>query len=42
MMAQEICATCRFYNPDGYGKGYCMLHDKTVSHGGHCRDHEED
>ena len=41
-MAANICATCRFYHADGNGKGYCSLHDKTVSHGGSCCDHEED
>lgn len=35
------CAECRFYVPDGSGKGYCQLHDKTVSHNGSCSDREE-
>lgn len=41
-MAQSICATCRFYTPNGCGSGYCSCHDKTVSHGGSCCDYEED
>ena len=41
-MAYPICATCRFYNAYGNGKGYCSLHGKDVPHSGKCSDHEED
>lgn len=36
-----ICANCRFYVPDGSGKGYCQLKDRSVKHDGRCEDAEE-
>lgn len=41
-MANNICATCRYYVADGNGKGYCQCHDTKVSHGSCCCDYEED
>lgn len=41
-MAQSICATCRFYQANGNGTGYCSLRDKNVKHGSSCSEYEED
>lgn len=37
----DKCPNCRFYQPDGSGKGYCSYWDKTVRHEGHCSEYQE-
>ncbi len=39
--SMDQCATCRFYQPDGSGKGYCSYWEKTVKHGGKCSEYQE-